>query len=145
MTDKSVIYPANCPIFETGYALPSKTAEWIEKLSGKVSDYSGSFTIAGASNILTSTYDRNGVVSSLTDAEDMIRNAVAKAGENMKINLVNPNQYLWEYTDRYLQAPVGTSQYVFETDSVPFRWCCTERWRSTDPIRISRSIRIRIS
>ena len=120
MTDKSVLYPANCPIFETGYALPSKTAEWIEKLSGKVSDYSGSFTITGASNILTSTYDRNGAVSSLTDAEDMIRNAVAKAGENMKINLVNPNQYLWEYTDRYLQAPVGTSQYVFETDSVPF-------------------------
>ena len=120
MTDKSVLYPANCPIFETGYALPSKTAEWIEKLSGKVSDYSESFTITGASNILTSTYDRNGVVSSLTDAEELIRGAVAKAGENMKINLVNPNQYLWEYTDRYLQAPVGTSQYVFETDSVPF-------------------------
>ena len=120
MTDKSVLYPANCPIFETGYALPSKTAEWIRKLSGKVSDYSESFTITGASNILTSTYDRNGVVSSLTDAEELIRNAVAAAGENMKINLVNPNQYLWEYTDRYLQAPVGTSQYVFETDSVPF-------------------------
>ena len=120
MTDKSVLYPANCPIFETGYALPSKTAEWIKKLSGKVSDYSESFTITGASNILTSTYDRNGVVSSLTDAEELIRNAVASAGENMKINLVNPNQYLWEYTDRYLQAPVGTSQYVFETDSVPF-------------------------
>ena len=60
------------------------------------------------------------MVSSLTDAEELIRNAVAAAGENMKINLVNPNQYLWEYTDRYLQAPVGTSQYVFETDSVPF-------------------------
>ncbi|MBR5967760.1 MAG: hypothetical protein IK001_04075 [Lachnospiraceae bacterium] len=120
MTDKSVLYPANCPIFETGYALPTKTAEWIKKLSGKVSDYSESFTITGASNILTSTYDRNGVVSSLTDAEELIRNAVAAAGENMKINLVNPNQYLWEYTDRYLQAPVGTSQYVFETDSVPF-------------------------
>jgi len=28
--------------------------------------------------------------------------------------------YLWKYTDRYLQMPVGTSQYVFETDTVPF-------------------------
>ena len=120
MTDKSVLYPANCPIFETGYALPSKTADWIDALSQKVSDYSESFTITGASNILTASFDRNGVVSSLTDAEKMIRDAVAKAGENMKINLVNPNQYLWEFADRYLQAPVGTSQYVFETDSVPF-------------------------
>ena len=28
--------------------------------------------------------------------------------------------YLWKYTDRYLSMPVGTSQYVFETDTVPF-------------------------
>ena len=28
--------------------------------------------------------------------------------------------YLWKYTDRFLQMPAGTSQYVFETDTVPF-------------------------
>ena len=27
---------------------------------------------------------------------------------------------MWKYTDRYLQSPVGTSQYVYETDTVPF-------------------------
>ena len=36
------------------------------------------------------------------------------------LNLVAPNKYLWKYTDRYLQSPVGTSQYVYETDTVPF-------------------------
>jgi len=36
------------------------------------------------------------------------------------VNLVNPNLYLWKYADRYLQSPVGTSQYVYETDTVPF-------------------------
>ncbi len=118
--DQSVLYPANCPIQETGYALPEKTAEWIGKIASKASDYSGSLTITGASNVLTGSYDRYGVVTSLTDAEKLIRDAVADASDSMRINLENPNQYLWEYADRYLQAPVGTSQYVFETDSVPF-------------------------
>ena len=37
-----------------------------------------------------------------------------------KLNMVNPNQYCWKYTDRFLQSSVGTSQYVYETDTVPF-------------------------
>ena len=40
--------------------------------------------------------------------------------DDTKINLVSPNKYLWKYTDRYLQSAVGTSQYVYETDTVPF-------------------------
>jgi hypothetical protein len=40
--------------------------------------------------------------------------------QGTKLNLVNPNLYLWKYTDRYLQSSVGTSQYVYETDTVPF-------------------------
>lgn len=39
---------------------------------------------------------------------------------DVKLNLTNPGMYLWKYTDRYLQAPVGHSQYIFETDAVPF-------------------------
>ena len=27
---------------------------------------------------------------------------------------------LWKYTDRYLQMNVGNSQYIYETDAVPF-------------------------
>ncbi len=118
--DRSTIYPENAPITETGYALPEKTAEWIEKLSAKVDDYSASFTVTGAGNTLVSSYDRNGVVTSLTESAEYIRNALRAASENMKLNIENPNMYVWEYTDRYLNAPAGTSQYVFETDSVPF-------------------------
>ncbi len=118
--DNDAVRPENCPVEITGYALPAKTAAWIDTVAGKVSDISSSLTITGASNILTGTYDRNGVVTSLTEAEQMIAGAVASASEKLTINLENPNSYLWEYTDRYLQTPVGTSQYVFETDSVPF-------------------------
>ncbi|MBO7402370.1 MAG: hypothetical protein J6U10_05210 [Lachnospiraceae bacterium] len=118
--DNSVLFPENAPIEYTGYALPTKTAEWIEKLTSKVSGYSESFTVTGASKTLVSTFDRTGVITNLTQAADAIRGSLEKASKDMKLNLETPNMYLWEYTDRFLQAPVGTSQYVFETDSVPF-------------------------
>ena len=118
--DNDTILPENAPVSETGYALPTKTAEWIKKLASKVSGYSESFTVTGAGNTLVSTYDRNGVVTTLQQSAELIRNALAEVSGKMKINIENPNSYLWEYTDRYLQMPVGTSQYVFETDSVPF-------------------------
>ncbi|MCR5583998.1 MAG: hypothetical protein K6F63_01015 [Lachnospiraceae bacterium] len=118
--DVSTLYPENAPVTELGYALPTKTAEWIEKLSDKAEDMSGSLTITGAGNTLVSTYDRNGVVTSLTRSVEIMREAFEKASENMKLNVENPNMYVWEYTDRFLNAPVGTSQYVYETDSVPF-------------------------
>ena len=51
----------------------------------------------------------------------LYQDAISKIQKNgTKTNLVNPNKYLWKYTDRYLQSPVGTSQYVYETDTVPF-------------------------
>lgn len=121
--DNDAVLPENCPIEYTGFALPAKSAEWIRTAVGKASDYSDSFTITGISNKLTGTFDRNGAVTTLSQAADMICAAVAEAktyGGGMKINMENPNRYLWAYTDRYLQAPVGTSQYVFETDTVPF-------------------------
>ncbi len=118
--DNDALYPENAPIELTGFALPSKTAEWIEKLASKVEGYSSSFTVTGTGSILVSTYNKDGAVTNLLQSAELIRNALAKASKNMKLNIENPNMYLWEYTDRYLKAPVGTSQYVFETDSVPF-------------------------
>lgn len=31
-----------------------------------------------------------------------------------------PNDYLWKYTDDYLNMPMNNSQYLYETDTVPF-------------------------
>ncbi len=118
--DMSTLYPENAPIWETGYALPEKTAQWIEKLTDKASDFSPSFTLTETGKTLVSTYDRNGVVTSLTESRDLILNAVKEASKEMKINIETPNMYLWEATDRFLNAPAGTSGYVFETDTVPF-------------------------
>lgn len=119
--DQSTVLPKNVPVAEFGYALPKKTASWITDLYEEFGDYSKSFTIDGASNILVSSYDSDGVESTVTDAIGYYQDALKDIKKNdTKINLVSPNRYLWKYTDRYLQSTVGTSQYVYETDTVPF-------------------------
>ncbi len=120
--DRSEILPTNCPVTEYGYARPEKSAAWIGDLYEDVGEYSKSFTLDGVSNILLSSYTSD--VNTRTTAMDTVKlyqDAIGNIKKNgTKVNLVNPNKYLWQYTDRYLQSPVGTSQYVYETDTVPF-------------------------
>lgn len=119
--DKSEILPKNVPVTEYGYADPNKTAEWITDLHDDLGDFGQSFTIDGASNQLISTYESDGDKTTISDTIKLYQETLKKISEDKtKLNLVTPNQYLWQYTDRYLQSPVGTSQYVYETDSVPF-------------------------
>lgn len=119
--DQSTVLPKNVPVAEFGYALPEKTASWITDLYEDMGDCSKSFTIDGASNVLVSSYDSDGVESTVTDAITYYQKALDDMKKNdTKVNLVSPNKYLWKYTDRYLQSAVGTSQYVYETDTVPF-------------------------
>ena len=121
LLDKSEILPTNVPVTEYGYASPDKTAQWITDLYEELGDYSSSFTIDGASNMLISTHESDGEQTTVSDAIELYQNALQQISEDgTTLNLVAPNQYLWQYTDRYLQSPVGTSQYVYETDTVPF-------------------------
>lgn len=119
--DESTVLPINVPVSKFGYALPKKAASWITDLYGDLGEFSNSFTINGASDILVSSYDSDGVENTVTDAIGYYQDAISKIkGDGKKVNLVSPNKYLWKYTDRYLQSTVGTSQYVYETDTVPF-------------------------
>ena len=119
--DKSGVLPKNVPVSEYGYATPKKTAQWMDDLYEDLGDLSKSFTIDGASNTLVSTYNSDGVDTTVSQAIKLYQTSIGNMKKKgTKINLVNPNKYLWKYTDRYLQSPVGTSQYVYETDTVPF-------------------------
>ena len=118
--NKGAILPANVPAYLFSYATPEKAADWTKQLADGVSGFSGSLTLTEMPHVLTSTWNRDGVVTSLTDAIELYRNTMEEIGQEMTLNLENPNSYLWKYTDRYLQAPVGSSQFIFETDTVPF-------------------------
>lgn len=115
---KEALLPENAPVSQFSLATAEKTAEWSTHLANKLPG--DSITLSGISNILISSFDRSGIVTSATDAIGIYEEALKEISKTKKVNLSNPNMYLWKYTDRYLEMPVGTSQYVFETDTVPF-------------------------
>ena len=45
---------------------------------------------------------------------------VEKLAGGQSIPLYQPNQYLWKYTSEFYNVPLTSSQYLFETDTVPF-------------------------
>ena len=119
--DKTAILPQNVPVTEYGYASPEKSNEWLEELYDDVGEDGKSFTIDGISDTLVSTHSSGKEQTTVTQAIKMYQNTCKNIKKDKtKLNMVNPNQYLWKYTDRFLQSSVGTSQYVYETDTVPF-------------------------
>jgi hypothetical protein len=118
--DRRWLLPENVPVSTFGYARPVKSIEWFNKQVKRNISFAESMTVAGISNTLISSYDSDGIETTVTDAVNRYQKAFEAAKNEVKLNMENPNMYLWKYTDRYLQSPVGTSQYVFETDAVPF-------------------------
>ena len=91
--DKTDILPKNAPVTEFGYALPKKTAQWMDDLYEDLGEYSKSFTIDGASNVLVSTYSSDGVETTVSDAIKLYQNSLQKIKKNgTRLNLVAPNK-----------------------------------------------------
>ena len=116
--DKSVLLPTTAPVSQFGYAKPAKSAEWLKKQYQKQKETVASMTVEGIGSVLTGDYANAGHTT-VSDAIALYQDTLQELGD-VKLNLTNPGMYLWKYTDRYLQAPVGHSQYIFETDAVPF-------------------------
>jgi len=50
----------------------------------------------------------------------LVINGFADLTEGVLVNAESPNAYILPYVDRYLQAPVYGTQFLIETDTVPF-------------------------
>ena len=116
--DKTALLPTTAPIDQFGFARPEKSAQWLSEQYGYAKKQAASMTITGIGSILTGDYSSSGHTT-VSDAITLYQDTLASM-EDTKINMKSPGMYLWQYTDRYLQAPVGHSQYIFETDAVPF-------------------------
>ncbi len=116
--DKSWLMPASAPVYQFGFARPQKSAEWLSEQYKNAKGSASSMTITGLGDILTGDYSGK-EHTTVSDAIALYQDTFSGI-EDMKLNLKTPGKYLWQYTDRYLQAPVGHSQYIFETDAVPF-------------------------
>ena len=116
--DESWLMPSSVPVNTFGFATPEKTAEWTKVFAGNVLEHSEALTLSGMTNVLNSHWSRSGCETTLTEAARLYAETLESIP--LKMNLENPNLYLWAYTDKYLQMPVGNSWYIYETDSVPF-------------------------
>ena len=98
------------------YRLTEAEARTQKALSRK---YGADFALAQASNRLYSDFTSGREV---TRAESLTRltaltQTLAGGG---RIAMYRPNQYLWQYADRFLDLPVSNSQILYESDCVPF-------------------------
>lgn len=118
--DRSALLMDTVPTTYFGYAIPTKSASWLTKQFDKMKEYSQSMTVQGIGSILTGSFLNDDTLYTVDDAVALYQETLASMQQEVLLNVEAPGKYLWQYTDRYLQSPVGHSQYVFETDAVPF-------------------------
>ena len=116
--DKSNLLPPTAPVTQFGYARPERSVKWLEEQYEHAKGIADSMTIGGIGSILTGDYADSGHTT--VSGTMALYQEQLGAMKEVKKNIKNPGMYLWQYTDRYLQAPVGHSQYIFEADAVPF-------------------------
>ena len=81
----------------------------------KYADYA--LDVANLGNMIYGDYSRNDPVTRLQSQELFLQ---ALEEVNTELLLETPNQYLWNQAGEYTNIPLKNSQYLFETDSVPF-------------------------
>lgn len=60
-------------------------------------------------------------VTTRSEAKDKFAKAAESAASDVeRLGIYTPNKYLWKYIDDAFQVPMVNSQYLFETDTVPF-------------------------
>jgi hypothetical protein len=70
-------------------------------------------------NLLYGEYLESGFTSR-SEALNNIRKTFAALSSKQNMSVFNPNDYLFVYTTEYRNMPMSSSQYLYETDTVPF-------------------------
>lgn len=106
------------PISMFYFARPTKSVEWMQNHVSELQTIGiQSHSIAGiSSNLITDMTTE----MYRTESKQTIINGFNDLSEDVLINAYNPNSYLWPFVDRYIGAPVYGTQYLIETDTVPF-------------------------
>ncbi len=111
----------NEQVYDTFYYLmPGKTAE---KLNSFVDSYLKSgvsnLAIAGISNGMFSYSSRGNYYDRFTTAK-VYADTLAAVDEKTNLVLEQPFAYLWNNTDVFLDMPLGSSEYMYIDEEVPF-------------------------
>lgn len=75
--------------------------------------------VEGISNTLFSSSNRGSFLTRYDCAADY-ENTLASINESTNLILQQPFAYLWNYTDAFLDMPLGSSDYMYVDEEVPF-------------------------
>lgn len=102
------------------YLLPTRSDVVLDKF---VKDYTGegvnNLALAGITNNLYS-YSYSNVFYTRFDCKDTYEGTVGEISANTNLVLEAPFDYLWKHTGAYLDMPLGSSDYMYEDEEVPF-------------------------
>lgn len=102
------------------YLLPSKADSTLKKF---VTDYTSegvtNLALSGISDTLFS-YSSKGSFYSRTDTMASFISTVAAIDDRCDLLLEAPNVYLWKYADAFLDMPLGSSDFLYVDQDIPF-------------------------
>ncbi len=107
--NETLMYPAEY------YIKPPLITEYVDKINNELPAYSVNFEDLGY--LLYSDYTRNRQISR-KQSKELLTDAFEKIG--LKAYFSSANEYMLPYTKAVTSIPVTNSQYMYETDTVPF-------------------------
>ena len=111
-------YNTFLPVQEISFARPQRSADWFTRQAHKAAELGAlSITAFGITNNLISHWGR---IDSISASQTIDLFEKTFADSPLPVNAIIPNQYLWKHTFRFLQTPVFPTQYILQTDTVPF-------------------------
>lgn len=102
------------------YQTPERSSSTLEKF---VNSYTkkgvNNLALEGITDTLFSSSQR-GSYKTRYDCAESYENAIAAVDEKTNLLLQQPFAYLWNYTDAFLDMPLGSSDYMYVDEEVPF-------------------------
>lgn len=107
--DQNLMFP------ELYFSKPSVTLAILEKRRNKLEAFDVAYDNLGYQ--LYADYTRDKQITRKETKEEFQKEIALEEGS---LALYNPNQYMWPYVSEYFNTPMVNSQYLYETDTVPF-------------------------
>ena len=102
------------------YQLPAKAGSTLSTLISSMNDKGVSnLALAGITDTIFS-YTTRSIYYSRTDSMESFIHSVAAASDSTNLILETPNAYLWKYTKAFLDMPLGSSDYLYVDQDIPF-------------------------
>ncbi len=117
--NERITFQANAPVNTFYFARPIRVAEWLENEANSMREYGvTSITVDGIGYNLISDYSEQPAMT-VREVAELYAESLETERRGLQINLVTPHQYLWRTTSRFLDAPLFSTQFLLQTDTVP--------------------------